>query len=199
MSGSILYLLQEIKIKNVVIGKQFEDSSNYQEFSKIVKEHDIKVHVAEAGQRINIEKDLYFDVLWPSTKKVVNENIINNHSLVCKMIYHNFSCLFTGDIETIAEKSILERYKNTNILKCTVLKVAHHGSKSSSIQEFLNAVSPKIALIGVGKSNHFGHPNAEVLERLEQSKSNVFRTDEDGEIMIRMNKRGGIWLTKMLN
>ena len=93
----------------------------------------------------------------------------------------------------------MERYKNTNILKCTVLKVAHHGSKSSSIQEFLNAVSPKIALIGVGKSNHFGHPNAEVLERLEQSKSNVFRTDEDGEIMIRMNKRGGIWLTKMLN
>ena len=74
--------------------------------------------------------------------------------------------LFTGDIEQIAEKAILEKYGDT--LKSTILKVAHHGSKSSSTEKFINAVKPKIALIGVGGNNNFGHPNAEVLERIER-------------------------------
>lgn len=82
------------------------------------------------------------------------------------MIYKNLSILFTGDIEKIAEKQILEEYKNSNIFKSKILKVAHHGSKTSSTQEFLEKIEPKIALIGVGKNNTFGHPNNEVLERL---------------------------------
>lgn len=160
--------MKELKVKNVVIGKQFEDSGNYQEFLKIIKEKKTKVHVVEAGQRIKIEKGLYFDVLWPSSNRVISENSINNNSLVCKMVYQNFSCIFTGDIEEIAEKAILEKYKDTNTLKSTILKVAHHGSKSSSIEEFINALKPKIALIGVGENNTFGHPNTGVLERLER-------------------------------
>lgn len=83
-----------------------------------------------------------------------------------KLLYKNFSILFTGDIEEIAEKQILEEYKNSNILKSEIVKVAHHGSKTSSMQSFLEKVKPKIALIGVGKDNTFGHPNDEVLERL---------------------------------
>ncbi len=192
-------MLQEIKVENVIIGKQFEDSINYQEFIKIVKERKINVQVVEAGQRINVEKDLYFDVLWPISDKIMSENSINNNSLVCKMVYQNFSMLFTGDIEEIAEKVILEEYKDTNMLKSTILKVAHHGSKSSSIEEFLEAVKPKIALIGVGEKNTFGHPNSDVLERLEKSGSKIFRTDEEGEITIRINRNGKIWINKMLN
>ncbi|MCI8760110.1 MAG: MBL fold metallo-hydrolase [Clostridia bacterium] len=149
--GSILYLLEEIKVRNVIIGKQFEDSKNYQAFLEIVREKKIKVQLVEIGQRINIEKGLYFDVLWPNSKKVIRENNINNNSLVCKMVYQDFSVLFTGDIETIAENAMLEEYKNTNRLSSTILKVAHHGSKSSSTQQFLNMVKPKIALIGVRK------------------------------------------------
>lgn len=124
----------------------------------------------EKGQRINIERDVYFDVLWPNSKNVISENNINNNSLVCKMVYQKFSMLFTGDIEEIAEKTILKEYKYTNILKSTILKVAHHGSKSSSTEEFLNAIKPKIALIGVGEKNIFGHPNNGVLKRLERRK-----------------------------
>lgn len=168
MYGSILYLLQEIKVENVIIGKQFEDSANYRKFVNIVKERKIKVHVAEVGQRINIEKYLYFDVLWPSSNNIINENNINNNSLVCKMVYKDISILFTGDIEEIAEKAILEEYKNTNTLKSTILKVAHHGSKTSSTEEFLKSINPEIVLIGVGKNNTFGHPSKQVLERLER-------------------------------
>ena len=160
--------MQEIKVENIIIGKQFENSENYQEFIKIVKEQKVNVQVVEAGQRIKIEKDLYFDVLWPSSDNIISENSINNNSLVCKMVYQNFSMLFTGDIEEIAEKAILEKYKDTNALKANVLKVAHHGSKSSSIEEFLDIVKPRIALIGVGGNNTFGHPNKEVLERFKR-------------------------------
>ena len=126
MCGSILHLLREIKVKKIIIGKQFEDSENYQKFLKLVKERNVKVHMVEAGKRINIEKDLYFDVLWPSSKQVISENGINNNSLVCKMMYQKFSMLFTGDVEEVAEKAIVEKYGNNNILKSTVLKIAHH-------------------------------------------------------------------------
>lgn len=119
------------------------------------------------GQKINIEKDVYFDVLWPSSKNVIHENSINNNSLVFKMVYNKFSMLFTGDIEEIAEKAILKEYKYTNMLKSTILKVAHHASKSSSTEEFLKVVNSKIAIIGVGENNMFGHPSNVVLERLQ--------------------------------
>lgn len=152
----------------MIIGKQFEDSENYQKFSEIVKENKIKTQVVEAGKRINIEKDLCFDILWPSSNRIISQNSINNNSLVCKMIYKNITLLFTGDIEDIAEKSILEKYRNTNKLKSTILKVAHHGSKSSSTEEFIKEVNPQIALIGVGEKNTFGHPNDKVLERLKR-------------------------------
>lgn len=158
--------MKEIKVKNVIIGMQFEDSENYQEFIKIVNEKKIKVYVMKAGQRINIEKNLYFDVLWPNSNNVITENILNNNSLVCKLVYKNFSMMFTGDIEEIAEKQIVSEYGKSNILNSTILKVSHHGSKTSSVESFLKLVQPKISLIGVGKTNTFGHPNQGVLERL---------------------------------
>lgn len=105
-------------------------------------------------------------VLWPEEKQI-QENILNNNSIVCKLVYKDFSILFTGDIEEVAEKQIIANYKNSIILDSNVLKVAHHGSKTSSIQEFLELVKPKIALIGVGDKNKFGHPNDDVIERLQ--------------------------------
>ncbi len=72
-----------------------------------------------------IEKDLYFDILWPQNE-LIHENILNNNSIVAKLHHNNFSALFTGDIEKIAEEKILEQYKNTNILHADILKVGHH-------------------------------------------------------------------------
>ncbi len=159
--------MEEFRVKNIIIGKQFENCENYKKFMDMVKQKNSNVMVVEAGQKINIEKYLSFHVLWPDSQNKIAENVLNNNSLVCKMVYRNFSVLFTGDVEEIAEKTILEKYKNMNRLKTTILKVGHHGSKSSSTQEFLNKIKPKIALIGVGENNNFGHPNDSVLERLK--------------------------------
>ena len=84
-------VMQELKVKNVIIGKQFENSENLQEFLKIVKEKNIKVTVVEQGNKINIEKNLYFNVLWPSSSNSISENAVNNNALVCKLYYKNFT------------------------------------------------------------------------------------------------------------
>ena len=77
--------------------------------------------------KINIEKDIYFNILWPDSENMISDNAINNNSLVCKLLYRNFSILFTGDIEKKAEELILS--KNIN-LKADVLKIAHHRFKN---------------------------------------------------------------------
>lgn len=181
----MLYILQEIKVETVIIGKQYEASENYKEFQRIVNNRKVNVHVVEAGNKIQIENNLYFYVLWPTSANMISDNAINNNSLVCKLIYKNFSMLFTGDIEEIAEKAILSKYVNKQeVLNADILKVAHHGSKTSSIKEFINAVNPKYAVIGVGKDNKFGHPSEKTLETLNNKNVKVYRTDISGEIMI---------------
>ena len=133
MCGGILTIIDQLKVKKVIIGKQFESSENYRKFIEIAREKKIVINIVEAGQKIQIEKNCHLDVLWPNSKNKISENILNNNSLVCKLIYKN----------------------NQGKLKSTILKVGHHGSKTSTSEEFLKVVSPEIALIGVGESNKF--------------------------------------------
>ena len=187
--GGILEILEEMKVKNVIISKQFEESVNYTKFCEIVKKKKINVIEVKARDRIKIDKSLYFDVLWPMEEKQLIENSLNNLSLVLKMVYMNYSILFTGDIEKIAEEKILECYKEElDVLDCDILKVAHHGSDSSSTLEFINAVSPKICLIGVGKDNKYGHPNKSVLDVFTNANCRIYRTDLNGLIDMRFYK-----------
>ena len=130
--------------------------------------------------------------MWPNKEQEILENSINNNALVCKLNYKKFSMLFTGDIEQEAEKLLFLKYKNSNKLNSNILKVGHHGSKTSSTEDFLKLVKPKIALIGVGKDNNFGHPNKEVLDRLKSINAKIYRTDENGEISIVINKNCNI-------
>lgn len=185
MFGGLLHILQEIKVETVIIGKQYESSENYKEFQRIVNMKKVNAHVVEVGNKIQIENNLYFYVLWPTSTNMISDNAINNNSLVCKLVYKNFSMLFTGDIEEIAEKAILSKYVNKQeVLNADILKVAHHGSKTSSIKEFINAVNPKYAVIGVGKDNKFGHPSEKTLETLNDKNVKIYRTDISGETVI---------------
>ena len=197
--GGVLTVMEELKVCQVIISKQEENSENYKKFKEIVKEKKIKVKVVNKGDRLHIEKNIFIDILWPNNEKQICENITNNNSIVCKLHYKSFSMLFTGDIEEVAEKQILEEYKNKyKIFNSTVLKLAHHGSKTSSTQEFLELVNPKIALIGVGENNRFGHPNDDVLERLENISTRIYRTDINGEISMEVNNKGRIKIKKFI-
>lgn len=180
--------MQEIKVNNIIIGKQYKSSENYEEFIKIVKEKKINVKIVEGGEKVSIEDNLYFDILWPFSDNMISDNSINNNSLVCKLNYKNYSMLFTGDIEAIAEKAILKKYsRNLNILKSDILKVAHHGSKTSSITEFIEKIKPKYAIIGVGEDNKFGHPSDSTIQNLEKANIRIYRTDKMGEIEMKTN------------
>lgn len=124
------------------------------------------------GMSLNIDDMVKLDFLWPDNADFISVNAINNNSIVCKLKYRKFSMLFTGDIEKIAENKIYNVYKKeTNKLSATVLKVPHHGSKTSSTESFINMVRPKYAVIGVGQNNKFGHPNEDVINRLEKLRN----------------------------
>ena len=188
MLDGLFTVMKELRVKKVIISKQKENSENFQEFLKIVKDKSIEIQLVKAGDRVNFENNLYMDILWPTEKLEISDNALNNNSIVAKLVYKNFSMLFTGDIEEVAEKDIVNRYKNSKILKSTMLKVAHHGSKTSSTQEFLDVVKPMYALIGVGKNNNFGHPSEIIIQALNNINCKVYRTDENGEISINVNR-----------
>lgn len=179
--GGILVILQNLKVENVIISKQYENTENFEEFYKIVNEKNISVKYVKAGNIINLEKNLSIHILFPIEKQI-GENPINNNSIVFKLIYKEFTMLFTGDIEEIAEEKLVNLYKNN--LKSDILKVAHHGSSSSSTEDFLKCVRPQIALIGVGENNLYGHPSSSVIDRFKNINTQVYRTDLDGEIEI---------------
>ena len=180
-------IIENLTVSNLVLTKQLEENDIYKHIVSIAKQKKINLIYVKAGDVITVN-GVKIKILHPQ-EKLIAENSINNNSIVFKLEYKSFSILFTGDIENIAEEVILS--KNIN-LKADILKVAHHGSKTSSSQRFIEAVSPKIALIGVGKNNMFGHPNREVIERLQSYGTKIYRTDECGEISIMVNNRGKI-------
>ncbi len=194
--GGLLTVLKELKVNRVCISKQEENSENYQKFLEIVKEKDIPVTIVKLGDKIKIENSLYFDILWPQEDQIT-ENRINNNAIVMKLNYNGFSCLFTGDIEKIAEDKMVSLYKDKFVLESDILKVAHHGSKTSTTDNFLELVNPKNCLIGVGKNNLFGHPSNEIVERLEKLDVKVYRTDINGEISIIVNNKGKYIINSM--
>ena len=124
---------------------------------------------------LNIDNNkLYF----LQTKEYDNEND-NSNVIYSELNVYKF--MFMGDAGIDKEKDILDKYNLSNV---DVLKVGHHGSKTSSSKEFINVINPKYSIISVGKNNRYGHPNKEVLNNLENSK--IYRTDQDGSIMFKI-------------
>lgn len=165
--GGLFAVVENLKVDTIILGKQDNRYDNCTKFLELAKAKKVKVICVEAGNSIKIDKYTHFEILWPDSRNMISYNGINNNSILAKFVYGDFSMLFTGDIEELAEKEILKKYKNTDILDCNILKVAHHGSKSSSVQEMLEKNTPQIAVIGVGEDNKYGHPNSDVISRLQ--------------------------------
>lgn len=189
-SQGFVFLLKNMKVKNVIISEQYKTSSIYEQFKQICKKQNIQIIYVRSGDEIRI-KDLAFKILHPKSKEnQISENPLNNNAIVCMVKYKNRRILFTGDIEKVAENEMVKEY--TNGLKADILKVGHHGSKTSTTKEFLDLINPSVALIGVGQNNKFGHPNEDVIKRLEEKNIQIYRTDEMGEISVIIDKNGKI-------
>lgn len=185
---SAIEIIEKLKVKQIVIGKQAKLSKEFENLIDMAKENKINIQIVKAGDTLKLDKYTSFKILWPD-RNLLQDNPLNNNSIVAKLEYKSFSMLFTGDIEALAEKQIVSKYKKDE-LQANILKVAHHGSKTSSINEFVEKVRPQISVIGVGENNKFGHPNLQTLETLKSYGSKVYRTDLGGEITIRVNKKG---------
>ena len=127
-------------------------------------------------KELNIDNNkLYF----LQTKEYDNEND-NSNVIYTELSGYNF--MFMGDASSTTEKEIIDKY---NLPDIDILKVGHHGSRTSSSIEFINEINPEYSIISVGKNNRYGHPNKEVLDALEESK--IYRTDQNGSIMFKIN------------
>ena len=149
------------------------------EFLSKIKEKNINVILVAAGDRFWIDENIYFDVIWPPNETPTGLSD-NDKSLVMKLVYKNDSFLLTGDMEKLAEYKLAQSLVDISV---DVLKVAHHGSNSSSVKYFLDKTHAKIAVIQVGK-NPFGHPHEETLERLKKFGIQILRNDLSGAISV---------------
>ena len=170
--GEAINLVNNFKVEKVIFNcGEFNDLEN--ELIKVLDKNKIKYYSCIKELNVNKNK-LYF----LQTKEYDNEN---DNSNVIYTELNGYKFMFMGDAGVDKEKDILEKY---NISDIDVLKVGHHGSKTSSGKEFINEINPKYSVISVGKNNRYGHPNKEVLNNLANSK--IYRTDEDGSIMFKI-------------
>ena len=170
--GEAVNLVNGFKVEQVVFNcGEFNDLEK--ELIKVLNQKKIKYY--SCVKELNIDNNkLYF----LQTKKYDNEN---DNSNVIYTELNGYKFMFMGDAGVDKEKDILDKYNLSNV---DVLKVGHHGSKTSSSKEFIDEINPKYGIISVGKNNIYGHPNKEVLNNLENSK--IYRTDQDGSIMFKI-------------
>ena len=172
--GEAVNLVNNFKVEKVILNcGEFNDLEK--ELIKVLNQKKIKYY--SCVKELNIDN---YKLQFLNTKEYDNEN---DNSSVIYFNYNNYKFLFMGDAGVEKEKDMLNKY---NIFGIDVLKVGHHGSKTSSSKEFINEINPNYSIISVGKNNRYGHPNKEVLNNLSDSK--IYRTDQDGSIMFKIKK-----------
>jgi competence protein ComEC len=174
--GGLIEVLKNYKVGAVITSGQTSQNSAWQELEKIIKEKRIRRIILIAGDKIKYQNSR-FDILSPHPADLAND--VNDMSLVAILNSGGIKAFFGGDISAEKEKQLANLYD----IDVDILKISHHGSKFSSDPDFLKKASPLISVIEVGK-NSYGHPTSQVLEKLKQISSQIFRTDLNGLIKI---------------
>jgi competence protein ComEC len=184
--NGLVSLVKDFKVNEVWTNGEHTASETFKELEGIIADKGIRKLVVSSAQINRDMGKVVIEVLHPPPSAVYKRDkpshiLINNHSLVIRLLYKNVSILFTGDICEAAERDLL---KNPSALKSTILKVPHHGSKTSSSLSFLKAVDPSIAILSIGYNNIFRLPNLAVIKRYQNRRCKLLRTDRDGAISI---------------
>lgn len=176
--GGFLDILKNYKVDVVLEPGTYNDSTIYKNIEKEIKLKNTKRILARAGTKIDIGGGAYIDILFPDRDVSIWDN--NDGSVVARLVYGESTIMLTGDASASTEEIVTKSNKE---LESDILKIGHHGSRTSTSKEFLEKVSPKYALISSAKGNSYGHPHVEVLDILKSFGVEILRTDTLGTIV----------------
>ena len=177
--GGADMVLKNYDVKRVVLPNVTANSKTFSLMMEAIEAEKCEVIEAKPDKTFKVG-ELTCTMLAPISTSYTG---LNNYSVVIRAEYGETSVLFTGDAELDSEDEMLERYRLTGKLDCDILKAGHHGSDTSSGQEFLNAVSPAYAVISVGEGNTYDHPKQVTLTKYESMNLPYWRTDKEGDIV----------------
>ncbi len=182
--GGLPAVIEAVPIGMVLDPKLKSDSPVYPQLMEAVAKKNIKVYRAMVGQRINLGRGIYAQVLGPPNQRFEGTGAeVNDNSVVIRLVYGDVSVLLTGDVE---EEGALRLADMGEAVHSTIMKVPHHGSSGAAQRAFLDAVQPELAIISVAEENSFGHPSEEMLYELERVGAKIMRTDLDGAITLKI-------------
>ena len=182
--GSASAILAQFPVRSLYLPMTEEESRLWQETQQQAQSQNCEVKQMAAGDVFRVGK-LEFNFLWPLPGDYPKE--VNNSSYLIQVNAPGIALLFTGDLEAKVEREMLRQGTLEDI---DVLKVGHHGSRTSTTEGFLQQIKPEYALIGVGEGNQYGHPHTDILSRLQQYGVEIFRTDVEGDIWVDVGTQG---------
>jgi ComEC/Rec2-related protein len=171
---------RNFQINEAIVGRVVTNNAEFDDFAQATAKQKTPVAMLKAGERFELE-GVTLDVLWPLPASQMALKSSNNNSIVLRLSYGASSILFTGDIEKESEEALIKSPIN---LRSEVLKIPHHGSKTSSTEAFIDTVKPRLAIISVGERSRFGHPHTVVVERYQKRGVNLLQTGRDGMITV---------------
>ncbi|WP_060668432.1 ComEC/Rec2 family competence protein [Oceanobacillus caeni] len=177
--GGLIHVMKSFEVKQILDTGKIHLTRAFAKYAAEIRKQGIPKKVAKPNQRIQLDSDLTIQVLNAYQKDQSN----NESSIVLKMTYNEMDFLFMGDATIKQEKKLMEKYD----IQSEIMKVAHHGSDTSTSLEFLREVNPQIAILTFSVDNDYGHPVERVVENLDRIEANVYSTASFGDIIIRTN------------
>lgn len=174
--GGLDKVINNFEIGKIIMPKATTTTKTFEDVVTAIKNKGLKITTPKVGDSYNLG-NARWEVVAPVSDKYDN---LNNYSVVIRLQFGNTTFIFTGDAESLSEGEILQKQLD---ISADVLKIGHHGSKTSTTQNFLNKVNPKYAVISMAEGNDYGHPHKEVMDKLKAKNIEVYRTDESGTII----------------
>jgi len=182
--GGFVDVLDNYEVGHILESGTKKDTLIYKKFEQSIIDHNVKKNIARRGMKINLDssKNIYFDILFPD--RDVSNFETNDGSIVGKLVYGSKSFMLTGDSTKYTEL-LIKQNETPEILKSSILKLGHHGSKTSSSELWLEQVKPEIAIISASKNNSYGHPHKDILDRLKSFNIPYLGTYQNGTIVFK--------------